>query len=101
MLKEFLKDYKQGYLEIKDWPTSISGYTMSKAALNAYTRKLAKEYPNFRINCICPGFVKTDMNHNIGLLSIDEGAESPVKLALLPDDGPSGLFFYRDEVISV
>lgn len=100
VLREFLKDYKEGCLETKNWPAVVSGYTMSKTALNAYTRMLAKKFPNFRINCICPDFVKTDLNQNTGFLSIDEGAESPVKLALLPDSGPSGLFFSRDEVVS-
>ncbi|XP_061340156.1 (+)-neomenthol dehydrogenase-like [Gastrolobium bilobum] len=100
VLREFLKDYKEGSLETKNWPTVISGGIMSKTALNAYTRMLAKKFPRFCINSICPGFVKTDINQNAGLLSIDEGAESPVKLALLPDKGPSGLFFARDEVIS-
>lgn len=58
------------------------------------------KFPHFRINCLCPDFVKTDINDNTGFLSIDEGAEYPVKLALLQDDGPSGLFFLRGEVIS-
>ena len=97
VLREFLKDYKEGSLEAKNWPAVVSGYTMSKAALNAYTRMLAKKYPNFRINCLCPGFVKTDLNQNTGFISVDDGAETPVRLALLPDDGPSGLFFSGGE----
>lgn len=100
VLRKFLKDYKEGSLETKNWPPVISGYTMSKAALNTYTRLLAKKFPHFRINCLCPDFVKTDINQNTGFLSIDEGAEAPVELALLPDDGPSGLFFTKGEVIS-
>ncbi|KAL1328903.1 (+)-neomenthol dehydrogenase isoform X2 [Arachis ipaensis] len=99
VLREFLKDYKQGSLESKNWPIVVSGYTMSKAALNAYTRMLAKKFPNFRVNCVCPGFVKTDLNENTGFMSIDEGAESPVRLALLPDDSPSGQFYSVDEII--
>ncbi|CAJ1950061.1 unnamed protein product [Sphenostylis stenocarpa] len=99
VLREFLKDYKEGSLESKNWPLVVSGATMAKAGANAYTRMLAKKFPHFRINCICPGSVKTDINHNQGLLSIDEGVESPVKLALLSHDGPSGLFFSMDEVI--
>jgi len=100
VLREFLKDYKEGALETKNWPTFVSGYTMAKAALNSYTRLLALKLPHFRINCLCPDFVKTDINEMKGFLSIDEGAECPVKLALLPDDGPSGLFFLHGEVIS-
>lgn len=100
VLREFLKDYKAGSLESKNWPPVLSGYTMSKTALNSYTRMLAKKFPRFRINCLCPDFVKTDLNQNVGFLTIDEGAECPVRLALLPDNGPSGLFFLRNEVLS-
>ncbi|WJX93339.1 (+)-neomenthol dehydrogenase [Trifolium repens] len=99
VLKEFEKDYKEGSLDIKGWPTFASAYTMSKAALNAYTRIMAKKYPHFHINSVCPGFVKTDMNHNTGNLSIDEGVENPVILALLPNNGPSGCFFNKGQVI--
>ncbi|KAL5565589.1 hypothetical protein UlMin_028753 [Ulmus minor] len=100
VLREFLKDFKEGSLESKGWPTFLSAYTVSKAAMNAYTRILAKKYPSFRINCVCPGYVKTDINYNSGILSVEEGAESPVRLALQPNDGPSGLFFVRSEVSS-
>ncbi|KAK7295036.1 hypothetical protein RJT34_17939 [Clitoria ternatea] len=100
VLKEFQKDYKEGSLEIKGWPTFASAYTMSKAALNAYTRIMAKKYPCFHTNSVCPGFVKTDMTNNVGTLSIDEGAKTPLMLALLPNSSPSGCFYYQGEVIS-
>ncbi|KAL0464762.1 UNVERIFIED_CONTAM: (+)-neomenthol dehydrogenase [Sesamum latifolium] len=100
VLNEFLKDFKEGSLEAKGWPAYFSAYILSKAAMNAYTRILAKKYPNFRINCVCPGYVKTDINFNTGYLTPEEGGESPVRLALLPDDGPSGQFFVRKEVSS-
>ncbi|KAL2477841.1 (+)-neomenthol dehydrogenase [Forsythia ovata] len=100
VLNEFLKDFKEDSLETKGWPRFFGAYILSKAALNAYTRILAKKYPNFRINCACPGFVKTDINHNTGIMTVEEGAQSPVTLALLPDDGPSGLFFVKKEVSS-
>ncbi|KAK4411357.1 (+)-neomenthol dehydrogenase [Sesamum angolense] len=100
VLNEFLKDFKESSLEAKGWPSYFSAYILSKAAMNAYTRILAKKYPNFRINCVCPGYVKTDINFNTGYLTTEEGAESPVRLALLPDDGPSGQFFVRKEVSS-
>ncbi|KAK7836375.1 (+)-neomenthol dehydrogenase, partial [Quercus suber] len=100
VLNEFLKDFKEGSLETKGWPRYTSAYVLSKAAFNAYTRIVAKKFPSFRVNCICPGYVKTDINHNTGYLTIDEGAESAVKLVLLPNNGPSGLFFYRNELCS-
>ncbi|KAM3746483.1 hypothetical protein ACB098_06G205800 [Castanea mollissima] len=98
VLNKYLKDFKEGSLETKGWPRYSSAYIISKAAMNAYTRIVAKKFPSFRVNCISPGYVKTDLNHNTGYLTTDEGAESIVKLALLPNDGPSGLFFSRNEV---
>ncbi|KAM2274994.1 (+)-neomenthol dehydrogenase-like isoform X1 [Malus sylvestris] len=98
VLTQFLEDFKEGSLESKGWPSYVSSYILSKVAMNAYTRVLAKKYPDFRINCVCPGFVKTDINFNSGLLPVEEGASRVVKLAFLPNDGPSGFFFSQNEV---
>ncbi|XP_031099105.1 (+)-neomenthol dehydrogenase-like [Ipomoea triloba] len=100
VVNEFLKDCKEGIAEAKGWARYAPAYKISKAAVNAYTRILAQKYPNFRINCVCPGYVKTDMTINSGKLTPMEGAESIVKLALLPDDGPSGLFFSRTNIMA-
>ncbi|RWR72160.1 Short-chain dehydrogenase/reductase SDR [Cinnamomum micranthum f. kanehirae] len=91
VLQWFLKDFKDDLLEPKGWPTFMSALVLSKAALNAYTRILAKKFPTFRINCVHPGFVKTDINFNQGVLTVEEGAKGPVMLALLPADGPTSL----------
>lgn len=98
VVKEFIKDFKEGSLENKGWPIIMSAYIVSKAAMNSYTRILAKKYPNICINCVCPGFVKTDINKNTGMLPVDQGAASVVRLALLPHGSPSGLFFIREEI---
>lgn len=98
VLKQFLKDFKEGSLKAKGWPTYFSAYTLSKAAMNACTRILAKKYPSFLVNSIGPGFVKTDITCNIGVLTAAEGAENVARLALLSNDGPSGLLFIRKEV---
>nr|XP_009602878.1 (+)-neomenthol dehydrogenase-like [Nicotiana tomentosiformis]XP_016504578.1 PREDICTED: (+)-neomenthol dehydrogenase-like [Nicotiana tabacum] len=82
VLNEFLKDFKEKSIEAKGWPTYFSAYKVSKASLIAYTRVLATKYPNFRINCVCPGFCKTDVNCNTGSLSAEEGAESLVNFVL-------------------
>ncbi|KAL0397875.1 UNVERIFIED_CONTAM: (-)-isopiperitenone reductase [Sesamum calycinum] len=100
VVQEFLKNFKEGALQANDWPTQIAAYKVSKAALNAYTRIMARKYPSFCINCVCPGFARTDITCNLGPLSASEAAESPVRLALLPDGGPSGSYFYRKEIIS-
>ncbi|KAM4070418.1 hypothetical protein ACB094_12G164200 [Castanea mollissima] len=83
VVEGFLEDVKENLIETKGWPVNISAYIVSKAALNAYTRVLARN---------------TDMNHNSGVLTVEEGAKSPVMLALMPEGGSSGLFFDRMEV---
>ncbi|RYR15221.1 hypothetical protein Ahy_B04g071946 isoform D [Arachis hypogaea] len=98
VLKEFMEDFKAGLIERNGWPTLLSANRVSKAALNSYTRILAKKHPNLCINCLCPGFVKTDINRNTGILSVTEGAASVVRLALLSHGSPSGLFFIRQEL---
>ena len=54
VLREFLKDFKEGSLESKGWPTFFTAYCVSKAAMNAYTKVLANKHPRFLINCVCP-----------------------------------------------
>ncbi|KAH7565773.1 hypothetical protein JRO89_XS08G0014500 [Xanthoceras sorbifolium] len=100
LLNKLLKDFKEGLLDKEGWPAKKSGYILSKAFLNAYTRILAKKYPQFLVNCVCPGLVKTDITYNFGELTAAEGAQSPVRLALLPQGGPSGNFFSRHETMS-
>ncbi|XP_073151196.1 (-)-isopiperitenone reductase-like [Henckelia pumila] len=97
VIQEFLKSFEEGSLETNRWPTQLAAYKISKASLSAYTRIMAKKFPTFCINCACPGFVRTDMTCNQGPLSVEEGAEVMVNLALLADGGPSGSFFYRNE----
>jgi len=61
---------------------------------------MAKKQPSICINCVCPGFCETDITYNTGMLSVEEGAASPVKLALMPNGGPSDLFFMHQEASS-
>nr|WBU15638.1 (+)-neomenthol dehydrogenase [Elsholtzia bodinieri] len=100
VVQEFLNNFKEGRLEENQWPTEVAAYKISKAALTAYTRVIAKKHASFCINSLCPGFARTDITCNLGPLSPSEAAESAVRLALLPDGGPSGAFFYRKDVYS-
>ncbi|KAJ0967106.1 hypothetical protein J5N97_024023 [Dioscorea zingiberensis] len=100
ILQKFLNDMQENKLEENGWPTFGSAYKVSKAAMNTYTRILAKRYPSMCINSVHPGYVKTDITWNSGILTVEEGASYPVILALLPDGSPSGLFYDKMEVIS-
>ncbi|PNX73976.1 (+)-neomenthol dehydrogenase [Trifolium pratense] len=100
VIKEFIKDYEEGSLERNGWPRFLAAYTVAKASMNAYTRIIAKKYPTFRINCVCPGYVITDITANTGFFTVEEGASHPVRIALVPNDGPSGVYYIRNEVSS-
>ena len=65
-------------------------YGITKAALNALTVRLAKELPPaVKVNAMCPGWVRTRMGGQGATRSPDEGADTAVWLATLPDDGPT------------
>src|SRR5439155_8557062 len=64
-------------------------YGVTKAALNALTVRLAKELPStVKVNALCPGWVRTRMGGQGATRSPDEGADTAVWLATLPEDGP-------------
>ena len=70
-------------------------YGISKVALNALTRKLSLELRgnDILVNSVDPGWVATDMGGHGGR-PVEDGAKGIVWAATLPDDGPSGGFFY-------
>nr|CAB3485235.1 unnamed protein product [Digitaria exilis] len=94
LLAMFLEDFEAGEAEARGWPMYFSAYKVAKAAMNAYSRILARKHPELRINCAHPGYVKTDLTLHSGLLTPEEGASNVVKVALLPEGaGPTGVFF--------
>jgi NAD(P)-dependent dehydrogenase (short-subunit alcohol dehydrogenase family) len=72
-----------------------AAYSPSKSFLNAVTIQYAKELQdtNILINAACPGFVATDLNGFRGVRTPEQGAAIAIRLASLPDDGPSGGFY--------
>jgi len=73
-------------------------YNSSKTALNMITVQFAYELRTtpIKVNAADPGYVATDMNRNQGVRSVEQGAATPVRLALLPADGPTGGYFNDD-----
>ncbi|MFG1914671.1 SDR family oxidoreductase [Micromonospora sp. NPDC048898] len=80
--------------ELATGPLAVA-YAPSKTFLNAVTVQYAKELrdTNILINAACPGFVATDLNGFRGVRTPQQGAAIAVRLATLPDDGPTGGFF--------
>ncbi len=76
----------------------LLAYNSSKTALNAVTVMYANELrgTGILVNSANPGFVATDLNDHQGELTVEEGARTPVRLATLPEGGPTGKFFGED-----
>jgi NAD(P)-dependent dehydrogenase (short-subunit alcohol dehydrogenase family) len=81
--------------QLDDMQGGRAAYRVSKAALNALTRILAAEEGRngVLVNTMCPGWVQTDMGGSSAPRTVEEGADTAVWLATLPDDGPTGGFF--------
>jgi NAD(P)-dependent dehydrogenase (short-subunit alcohol dehydrogenase family) len=80
----------------------ISGaYAPTKTFLNAVTIQYAKELSgtNILINNACPGYVATDLNGFHGTQTPEQGAAIAIRLAALPDDGPTGQLFDETGVV--
>jgi NAD(P)-dependent dehydrogenase (short-subunit alcohol dehydrogenase family) len=83
-----------GYGSFAEGLEGPAAYSLSKAALNALTAKLASEVSgDVKVNAACPGWVRTRMGGAGATRSVQKGAETIVWLATLPAGGPSGGFF--------
>jgi len=70
---------------LQDWAPA---YSMSKTALNALTQHFAAALRRFAVNAVSPGWVRTDMGGASAPLSVEQGADTIVWLAL---DAPQNL----------
>jgi NAD(P)-dependent dehydrogenase (short-subunit alcohol dehydrogenase family) len=71
-----------------------AAYSPSKTYLNAVTLQYAKELADtgILVNMVCPGFVATDLNGFRGTRTPAQGAQSAIRVATLPDGGPTGTY---------
>jgi NAD(P)-dependent dehydrogenase (short-subunit alcohol dehydrogenase family) len=90
-----------GMGQLEDMGGGAPAYRLSKVGLNGLTRMLAAELRDHGVlvNSACPGWVRTDMGGPNARSSVEQGADTPVWLATLPDDGPTGGFFRRRQPI--
>ncbi|KAL5075016.1 hypothetical protein RYX36_014000 [Vicia faba] len=98
-INTFLQQVEDGSWKSEGWPQTLTDYTVSKLAVNTYTRYMAKkladrpEGEKIYINCYCPGWVKTALTGYAGSVTVEQGADTGVWIALVPDQEITGKFF--------
>ncbi len=87
-----------GMGQLSEMGKGSAAYRISKTALNAVTKIFAEESQgtNVLVNSVCPGWVRTDMGGPGAQRTVEQGAETIVWAATLPDGGANG-GFYRDK----
>jgi NAD(P)-dependent dehydrogenase (short-subunit alcohol dehydrogenase family) len=83
-----------GSLTLRTGPI-MAAYAPSKTLLNAVTVQYARQLAGtgILVNAACPGYVATDFTGHQGSRTPEQGAATPLRLATLPADGPTGSFF--------
>jgi NAD(P)-dependent dehydrogenase (short-subunit alcohol dehydrogenase family) len=83
------------------YASKLVAYNSSKAALNIFTIHLAAALADtpIKVNAAHPGWVKTELGTEHAPMEIPEGAKTSVRLATLPDDGPTGGYFFMDQTL--
>lgn len=101
LMKDFAAAVEAGKQEEMGWPSAA--YAVSKAGLIGATMALAaaekEKGGKVLINSCCPGYVNTDMTRGNGTRTPDEGAHTPVMLAIGDIEGQSGLFWRYEKPI--
>ncbi|UWQ90853.1 SDR family NAD(P)-dependent oxidoreductase [Rhodobacteraceae bacterium M382] len=83
-----------GWGAFSDGVAGPAGYGVAKAGLNALTVAAARTLPrSVKVNAMCPGWVRTRMGGQGADRAPQEGADTAIWLATLPDTGPTGGFF--------
>ena len=72
----------------------ILAHSLTKSAINSLTISYANELRGeaILVNAVSPNWTRTDGSWHTGPFSPEEGARGPVRMATLPDDGPTGTF---------
>lgn len=94
LVDEFIAAVAAGDHEKRGWPSSA--YRVSKAAMNALAKVLARDlaFREIRVNAVCPGWVRTRMGGRSASRPVEKGAASVMWAARLTDSTTGG--FFRD-----
>ncbi|ELU15972.1 hypothetical protein CAPTEDRAFT_152583 [Capitella teleta] len=99
VMNNYVQSVKDGVLEQEGWPVDIPkmmspAYCIGKMGINMLspiTQKMIDadtSRSDILINACCPGATSTDMYRGPGGKTIDEGADTPLYVALLPPNVP-------------
>ena len=95
LMEKFKQAVDDGKEKEAGFPSAA--YAVSKAGETAFTKAIAMEEAkrgrNVLVNACCPGYVKTDMTRGGGAKTPDQGAKTPVMLALEDIGGKTGEFW--------
>ena len=101
LMDAFTSAVKRGAQNKEGWPSAA--YAVSKTGVIGMTRAIALQHKqqggSVLVNSCCPGFVSTDMTKGRGAKTVDEGAQTPVLLALGDIQGVYGEFWQHERVI--
>lgn len=96
LVDRFERDVGAGNHKAKGWGNS--NYGLSKLALIAATKVLARNEPGLKVNACCPGYCDTDMSSHRGTRPPAVGARNAVCLATIPrQQCPSGAFYQNEK----
>ncbi|KAH8627632.1 NAD(P)-binding protein [Alternaria alternata] len=101
IMKEFVSAVEAGKEKDAGFPSA--GYAVSKAGIIGGTRALARQEKEkgskVLINVCCPGYVNTDMTKGNGTRTVEEGAQTPVLLAIHDIQNKTGSFWQYEKEI--
>lgn len=99
-VNDFLQAAKNGKSAFMAFAGHYGDYKVSKVAMSALTfvqqRRFNGQGKDVSVNCVHPGFVKTDMTKGMGDFTPERGARAPLYLALEAPQSLKGTFVWHD-----
>lgn len=106
-MSKFVTDVRNGNHQQLGWPQTAYGVSKLGVTLMTFIQQHVQDADTSKadivINACCPGYVDTDMSSHKGTKTIDEGADTPLYLALLPPDisSPRGDYVTERKVVQM